>query len=269
MGFLDMDVMKKTLRLVCVAAAAMVAASCATPKKVLYLQDMEQNSQIEIENKYEAVITPNDELRIIISCHEEELSRPFNLGYGSGGGSNMMSMGSGQYLGYLVDTNGNIELPILGTIHAAGKTRLQLQDEIRGMLVDGKYIEEPFVMVRFFNYKIFFLGPDGGKAVTIPEERCTFLEALALAGDLSNYTRRDKIAVLREEEGKMTMRYLDPRSAKVFNDPYYMLQQNDMIITESVKGQYFKDELGWWMSWVSMIASLTSTVTMFVVLGSK
>ena len=136
-------------------------------------------------------------------------------------------------------------------------TRLQLQNEIIRRLKAGSYIEDPYVMVRFNNYKIFFLGPDGGKAITIPEERCTFLEALSLAGDLSNYTRRDRIAVLREVDGKMTMRYLDPRNSEVFNDPYYMLQQNDIIITQSVKSKYYKEEFSFWASWVSLLSSIT------------
>lgn len=250
------------------AAMAIFACSCVTPEKVLYLQDMDQNSQIEIENKYEAKVSPNDEIRVIISCHDEELSKPFNLGYGTGGNGMYNGMGEGgRYMGYLVDVNGNIQLPILGQLHVAGKTRLQIQDEVRQMLIKGQYIEDPYVMVRFNNYKIFFLGPDGGKSITIPEERCTFLEALALAGDLSPYTMRDKIAVLREVDGHMTMRYLDPRDSKVFNDPYYMLQQNDMIITRSISSTYYKESFSYWASWVSLIASFASIATAIIVLA--
>lgn len=251
--------------LILFATAAISVCSCVTPEKVLYLQDMDQNSQIEIENKYEAKVSPNDEIRVIISCHDEELSKPFNIGYGTG--NNMMNYGSNGYMGYLVDVYGNIQLPIIGEVHVGGKTRLQIQEEIKQMLVSGRYIEDPYVMVRFNNYKIFFLGPDGGKSITIPEERCTFLEALALAGDLSPYTMRDKIAVLREVDGKMTMRYLDPRDSKVFNDPYYMLQQNDMIITRSMGSTYYKESFSYWASWVSLIASFASIVTAVIVLA--
>ena len=252
--------------LMVLAAMAIFTCSCVTPEKVLYLQDMDQNSQIEIENKYEAKVSPNDEIRVIISCHDEELSKPFNLGYGTGNA--MYNSGSGRnYMGYLVDVNGNIQLPILGEIHVAGKTRLQIQEEVKQMLISGRYIEDPYVMVRFNNYKIFFLGPDGGKSITIPEERCTFLEALALSGDLSPYTMRDKIAVLREVDGRMTMRYLDPRDSKVFNDPYYMLQQNDMIITRAIGSTYYKESFSYWASWFSLIASFASIAAAIVVLA--
>ena len=113
-----------------------------------------------------------------------------------------------------MDQYGTIELPVLGTIHAAGLTRLQLQDKIRQMLVNGNYLNDPYVMVRFRDFKIFFLGSDGGKAISITNERCTFLEALALSGDLSVYTTRKKIAVMREIDGKMVTRYLDPRCSR-------------------------------------------------------
>ena len=87
-------------------------------------------------------------------------------------------------------------------------TRLQLQEHVKNMLIAGGYINDPYVMVRFRNFKIFVLGSNGGKAITIPEERCTFLQALALAGDLNIYTDRTKIMVLREVDGKMVSRYL-------------------------------------------------------------
>ena len=254
--------MKRIIRILSISAVLMAAASCMTPKKVLYLQDMKQGSQIELENKYEAVISPNDELRIIVSCEDEDLSKPFNLGYGTGSNSMFYGGGGNNYMGYLVDIYGNIQFPILGEIHAAGMTRLQLQNDIKRRLIQGAYIEDPYVMVRFNNYKIFFLGPDGGKAITIPEERCTFLEALSLAGDLGLYTRRDKMGVLREVDGKMTLRYLDPRDSDVFNDPYYMLQQNDIIMTQSFKSRYYREEFSFWTSWISLFSSVATIATL-------
>ena len=252
--------MKRIVKFAIMIAAAAAVSSCMTPRKVLYLQDMKQGSQIDLENKYEAVISPNDELSIIVSSEDEDLSKPFNLGYGTG--SSSMYYGGSNHMGYLVDIYGNIQFPILGEIHVAGMTRLQLQNDIKRRLIQGAYIEDPYVMVRFNNYKIFFLGPDGGKAITIPEERCTFLEALALSGDLGLYTRRDKIGVLREVDGKMTLRYLDPRNSKVFNDPYYMLQQNDIIMTQSIRSRYYREEFSYWTSWISLFSSAATIATL-------
>lgn len=116
-------------------------------------------------------------------------------------------------------------------------------------------------MVRFYNFKVFFLGADGGKSISISNDRCTFLEALAMAGDISPYTRRDKIGVLREQDGVMTMHYMDPRSSDIFNDPYFILQKNDIIITRSFASKYWRDEMSFWSSWVSIVSSLASLAT--------
>ncbi len=235
-----------------------------TPKQVLYLQDMTQNSQIELEHKFEARIAPYDDLSILVSCYDEELAKPFNPQGNYGGGYSGGYGGQNTY-GYLVDVNGNIQFPVLGEIKAAGLTRLQLQEKIAKLLIDGGYIQDPFVKVRFYNFKIFFLGGDGGKVININNERCTFLEALAMAGDISNFTKRNRIAVMREVDGKMTLRYLDPRSSAVFNDPYFMLQQNDFIITESIRSKYFHEEFSYWASWVAFLGTITS-VSSFVMM---
>lgn len=244
---------------------AVLLSSCITPKRVNYLQDLEQGSLIELENKFEARISTYDELDIYISCMNQDLALPFNI-YGQNNGI----VERGYYNnrgGYLVDVNGNIQMPVLGELHVAGLTRLKLQDTITALLIRGNYLDDPFVRVRFNNFKIFFLGADGGKSITINNERCTFLEALALSGDLSVYTRRDKIAVMREVDGKLLTRYLDPRSSSVFNDPFFMLQQNDFIITQSSNLGTTRSEISYWLNWVSMGVSVVSLATSLLVYG--
>lgn len=240
---------------------AMSAASCVTSHKISYLQDMKHESQIELENRFEAVINPYDELEVVISCFDSELAKPFNM-YSAYQG--MVSATSTSSFGYLVDQNGDIQLPVLGEIHVSGLTRLQLQQNIRQLLIDGGYISDPYVMVRFKNFKIFFLGADGGKAINITNERCTFLEALALGGDLSVYTKRNKIAVMREIDGVMVTRYLDPRSSDVFNDPFFMMHQNDFIITKASGQKNFLDSFSQWTPFFSLFSSLTSFATLFM-----
>lgn len=255
----------KTMKWLVMAVACFLVSSCMSSKKILYLQDMKQNSQIELEDKFEAVISPYDELTILVSCHDAELAKPFNLSSIQQGISNQ---GSYQRYGYLVDPNGNIQMPILGEIHVVGMTRLELQEYVVGRLRDGGYLEDPYVMVRFNNFKVFYLDNYGSKAKTldITDERCTLFEALAMIGDLNAYTRHDKIGVLREENGMMTMHYLDPRNSEVFNDPYFMLQQNDIIITRPIKSRFAREEVSYWMSWFSVLSSITSLATIYLLL---
>ena len=240
-----------------IAMAAVSAVSCVTNRKVAYLQDMKHETQIELEDKFEAIIAPYDELDVIITSFDSELARPFNLRNMTNANLNVNNS-----VAYLVDVYGDIELPVLGKIHCAGLTRLKLQEKVKELLISGGYISDPFVLVRFRNFKIFFLGANGGKAITISNERCTFLEALALSGDMSVYTDRDKIMVVREVDGKMVSRYLDPRSSKVYDDPFFMLQQNDFIITRNTGYRTFQQsysQFGTVMSAISSLASLTAT----------
>lgn len=251
---------KRIIRTGFVLALTVVSVvSCVTNRKIAYLQDMKHETQIDLEDKFEAVICPYDELDVMITSFDSELARPFNLR--STNNANY-SMRTG--LAYLVDVYGNIELPVLGTIHAAGLTRLKLQETIKEMLVSGGYISDPFVLVRFRSYKIFFLGANGGQAISISNERCTFLEALALAGDMNVYTNRDKIMVVREVDGKMVSRYLDPRSSKVFDDPFFMLQQNDFIITRSTGYRTFQQSYNQFGTILSFVSTLTSLATTYV-----
>lgn len=243
--------------IIILALAALSTVSCVTNRKVAYLQDMKHETQIELEDKFEAVICPYDELDVIITSFDSELARPFNLRNSTNG-----NFATSSGIAYLVDVYGNIELPILGTIHAEGLTRLKLQEKIKDLLVSGGYINDPYVLVRFRNYKIFFLGANGGKAINISNERCTFLEALALSGDMNVFTNRDKIMVVREVDGKMVSRYLDPRSSKVYHDPFFMLQQNDFIITRNTGYRTFQQsysQFGTILSAISSISGLAAT----------
>ena len=251
---------QRIIRTCFILALATMAASCVTTRRIAYLQDMEHETQIELENRFEAVIAPYDELQVIISTFESDLAKPFNI-YSAAEGAIRTNNGT---IGYLVDQYGNIELPVLGTIHAAGLTRLQLQEKVRQLLVDGNYLNDPYVMVRFRDFKIFFLGSDGGKAISVTNERCTFLEALALSGDLSVYTTRKKIAVMREIDGKMVTRYLDPRSSKVFNDPFFMLQQNDFIITRNTRYRNFQQSYSQWSPIFSIFSTATSVASLIM-----
>lgn len=243
-----------------IAVTAMMTVSCVTNRKVAYLQDMKHGTQIELENKFEAVISPYDELDVIISCFDSDLAKPFNI-YSAAQSAVRTNQ---QNLAYLVDQNGDIELPVLGKIHAGGLTRLELQEKVQNLLVAGNFISDPYVMVRFRDFKIFFLGSNGGKAITIPNERCTFLEALALSGDLNVYTNRKKIAVMREINGQMVTRYLDPRSSKVFRDPFFMLQQNDFIITQNTSYRNFMESYSMWTPFISTFSSLISIASLYV-----
>lgn len=256
--------MKKSslLLLFSIVLVGLMTTSCVTSKKVRYLRDMPIQG-VPLNDKFEATIAPYDELRIYVlgDGKNEELVKPFNV-LGTAGSTTVNRMG------YLVDVNGNIEFPVLGELHVEGLTRLQLQGLIAEQLKSKGYLSNPNVIVRFLNFKVFFLGTESGKVLNINEERCTFLEALAMAGGLDLYTRRDRIGVMREVNGKMVIHYLDPRSVEIFDDDFFLLQQNDIIFTEVGTRRFLRESYSNWTWFLSALTSLGTLYTMYKTIES-
>lgn len=244
----------KLLVFLALVVLAVFSSSCVTAKKVRYLQDMPKQG-LPINEALEATVAPYDELRIQVLSNtgkDDELLKPFNAMQSMG------QMGGSGSSGYLVDANGNIEFPVLGEIHVQGLTRLQLQDTIAAQLESNGYIKNPLVVARFMNFKVFFLSSSVGRVINISDERCTFLQALAMVGGLDWYTRRDRIGVMREVDGKRVIHYMDPRSTAIFDDDFFVLQQNDIIFTEEMGYKFFSNNLNTVLSLITSVMSLVS-----------
>lgn len=239
-------------------------SACNSTKEVVYLQDVVPLKQQDIERKYEVFIHEDDLLSIMVNSKDPELALPFNMPlvtYQIGS----ENPGQQRVLGYLVDTNGDIDFPILGKIHVAGLSRLELRDLIKEKLISGDYIKDPVVTVQFLNYKVSVMGEVARPgSFTITGDRITLLEALSMAGDLTIYGRRDRVAVIREENGKRTILFHDLRSSEIFTSPCYYLQQNDIVYVEPNKAKAGQRDINQnnsvsvWLSAVSVLAAVAS-----------
>lgn len=245
-------------------------SACNSTKEVVYLQDVVPLKQQDIERKYEVFIHEDDLLAIMVNSKDPELALPFNMPmvtYQIGSESG----GQQRILGYLVDTNGDIDFPILGKLHVAGLSRLELRDLIKEKLISGDYIKDPVVTVQFLNYKVSVMGEVARPgSFTITGDRITLLEALSMAGDLTIYGRRDRVAVIREENGKRTILFHDLRSSDIFTSSCYYLQQNDIVYVEPNKAKAGQRDINQnnsvsvWLSAVSVLAAVASLlVTVF------
>jgi polysaccharide export outer membrane protein len=148
----------------------------------------------------------------------------------------MSSSTSGQTSlnGFLVDANGNIEFPRLGTFHAEGLTKLELAAQIKKRLTEPvELLKTPTVLIRFLNYKVTVIGQVGHEAVlNVPGERLTILEAVGLAGGITDYGKKSSVKVIREINGKREIGVIDLSSKNLFESPYYNLMQNDVVVVE-------------------------------------
>lgn len=248
----------------CLLAGMLFLFSCSSTKNTLYLQDIEGTYlQQEIEENYEVIIHKDDLLAIMVSSRNPELALPFNMPMvtyqlGSAG----QTSGQQRVLGYLVDPLGEIDFPILGKIKAEGLTRAQLTTYIKKRLIQEDLINDPIVTVQFLNYKISVMGEVARPgSFTVSGDRITLLEALSMAGDLTIYGKRDRVAVIREKEGKRSIQYHDLRSSEIFNSPFYYLQQNDIVYVEPNKaksGQSGINQNNTVSVWISVLSLLTT-----------
>lgn len=260
------NVMKKQKVWFCLAMISLVLVSCRSTKNVVYLQDVDPLKQQEIEQKYEVIIHKDDLLAIMVNSKDPELAVPFNMPlvtYELG----KETSGQNRVLGYLVDSNGYIDFPILGQLYVEGLTRLQLTDLIKRRLIEEDLIKDPIVTIQFLNFKISVMGEVARPgSFTISGDRITLLEALSMAGDLTIYGRRDRVAVIREKDGIRTVLFHDLRSAELFNSPCYYLQQNDVVYVEPNKAKAGQSNINQnnsasiWLSVISVLATVASLI---------
>jgi polysaccharide biosynthesis/export protein len=213
-------------------------SSCRPQRAVYnYLEDMTDTSSKKPYFIAEPVIQKNDQLSIQITSAalDGSVDALYNQQYGGI---------SGQFsYGYLVDQKGNIELPRIGLIHVEGITKDSLAAEIKTRL--KSQLADPTVVIRFTNFRIIVIGEVGSPGVkNIGVENLTILEALAMAGDITLYGKKKEVKILRENNGQRQLGIIDVTSTKVFESPYYQLQQNDVIMVEQTKYKVTQTEQG-------------------------
>ncbi len=264
--------MKKIYNLLLVALMAVAMISCGSSKGVAYLQNDDSDGLFEIEfanqtkAMYDARIMPKDLLTITVSATEPEAVRPFNLvmpSYTSG--SDIRTTGQAQLQTYLVDNGGYINFPVIGQIQLKGLTKNQAEDQVKDLLMS--YIkEEPIVSVKFVNYKISVIGEVARPSTfTIVSEKVNIFEALAMAGDMTIWGRRDNVKIIREDaEGHKKIIFMNLNDKNlIYGDDFY-LQQNDVVYVEPNKVKAQNSGIGsatsLWLSGASILIGVAGLV---------
>lgn len=213
--------------------------SCTVPENIVYFQNTKNLEKITTNNNFEPSFKIDDIVSISVSAADLDTARPFNLSQGissSASGSGVSSNVATQSPNYLIDTQGNIEFPVLGELKIAGLTRVKVKNMIKQKL--KVYINDPIVTVRLQNFKITVLGEVSNPgSYSIANERITIIDALGLAGDLTIKGRRENILVIRENDSLTTYHKLDLTSKNIFNTPAYYLTQNDVVYVEPNESQ--------------------------------
>lgn len=213
--------------------------SCKPQQKMNYLQNMIPEMSYVVKHQHETVIGKGDRLEIVVSSSSPELAVPFNTQHGTievtrDGQINAANRTTTKRGGYLVDSEGNIDFPILGLLKVDGLSLSDLTTLIKNKIVSENYIKEPIVTAEFVNFKFYVLGEVASKgehSVDFPQ--ITLLEALSIAGDLTPNGRADRVAVIRKSDDNSILYMHNLQSKEIFNSPAYYLKQNDIIYVES------------------------------------
>ena len=244
---------------------AFITKGCVSKKDIIYFQN-DEIDQSKVSNSYKTIIKPDDLLQITITALDTEAVRPFNLAAVTYSTSSNSAIGVAQQQNYLVDNSGEIDFPVIGKLKIGGLSRDEVIELLKEKL-DPDYIKNPNINIRIANYKVSVMGDvQRPGSYTIPNERITILEAIALAGDLNISAERENILVQREEDGKKTEYIVNLLSKEVFTSPVYYLQQNDVVY---VKPNYARIQSASANSNTTLFISITGLLITIVSLLSR
>ena len=253
----------------------LAAVSCSTPKEISYFQDLQPGvTELTITDPVEIKVRPKDKLSILVNAQDPKLTNMFNLpivsqqiGQESTGSSGTIRGVSG----YTVDSFGDINFPVLGKIRVEGMTREQIADYLTKQLKEQELIKDPVVTVEFMNLGVSVLGEVNKPGrISINRDNMTILDALSEAGDLTIFGKREKVLVLRQEDGKQRVYGVNLCSADhIYTSPVYYLQQNDVVYvipnnTKSRQSTVNGNTVRSTSFWISLASLITSIAVLIV-----
>ncbi|MGZ3859539.1 MAG: polysaccharide biosynthesis/export family protein [Flavisolibacter sp.] len=205
--------------------------SCTSQRSIVnnYLQNVEDTTAFVVGKSPEVIIQKNDilSIRVYSMSLNPATDIPYNIPEATGSAGGAVS-------GYLVDQNGDIEYPRLGSLHVEGLTKEDLAAVIKQKL--EQQLTQPSVIVRFTNHRVTILGEVRSPGTyTVPTDKITILEALGMAGDITEYGKKNNVKILREINGQREIATIDLTSKNMFNSPYYLLRQNDVVMVEQTR----------------------------------
>lgn len=275
--------MKATFRSLLLQAAGLLWAvwglvACSTPARITYFQDLRPGeSEQQVVAATEIKVRPGDKLSIIVNSRDPQLTQLFNLPYVTKqlGQGNLIASGNMEgysqgVSGYTVDEEGRIDFPVLGKIEIAGKNREEIAAFLKEELLAKNLVKDPVVTVEYMNLCISVLGEVASPGrYSIDRDKVTLLDAISMAGDLTIYGKREKVLVLREENGVQRVYGVNLCSADhLYTSPVYYLRQNDVVYVEpnnvrarqaTVNGNNVRST-SFWIS----LASLLTTIAVLV-----
>ncbi|MCR5820080.1 MAG: polysaccharide biosynthesis/export family protein [Bacteroidaceae bacterium] len=239
--------------------------SCNSWREVVYFQDLDS---VQLHNKITETsirIRPGDQMTIMIFGADKYLIMPYNQTLNSVSENSLGSGGTRDtQLPYDVDENGDIQFPVLGKIHVAGMTC----DDVRRYLHNrlDETIRDMTCFVAIENFRINVMG-EVYRPGTFPikNNSVTFMEALAMAGDMKLTANRHKVQLIRFEDGQVKHYNFDMTKSDLLDSKQMYLQQNDVIYVPPIAARAESERSNqntrsWLFSGIAALASLISII---------
>ncbi|PZR11677.1 MAG: sugar transporter [Flavobacterium psychrophilum] len=248
-----------------------LGSSCGNVKNLQYIQGTFDTAKLSKVQFIDPVIQTGDLLGITLYSDDAKataavIAQPATAEIDA---SESRPLGTGSATtkaasGYLVSQDGFIQLYKIGRIKAAGMTKKQLADSLSNRYVILDLLKNPFVEVRFLNYKVTLIGEVSRPGTySFPTEKISIFEAIGLAGDITVFGKRNNVKIIREVNGVRQFAELDLSKPDVFASPYYYLQQNDMVIVDVEKNKgAVNDQVT--VRNITVAASVLATIAIFI-----
>ncbi len=219
------------------AVIPLLFSSCYSLKDSIYLQgdiskELNEVDGAFIQKSSDYIVKNNDVLYIRVSSLDERTSSFLNnqSGYTTMPESPM----SASLLGYRVSMDGSIEYPFIGKIYVAGLTMEEIQAKLQ--LAVGKYIEQSSVIVKLLNDNITVMGEVNAPGrFMLSSEKINIMEAISLAGEITDFGNRKRIRLIRKEGEIPQMFVIDATDERLIYSPYFILQPGDILYVEPRK----------------------------------
>ncbi len=241
-----------------------------------YFKDLAVAKSGELPNpqgNYPVRIQPDDELVITVTSSVPEVTAAYNMPLDNPATRSALLIATQpRTQTYIVDEQGYIMMPVLGRLHVAGKTIHEIASMVTGLVSEN--VKDPFVRVDIVNMGIDVLGEvRNPHRVVTGQQYFTVLDALAACGDLTEFGKRDRVFVIRTEDGKRAYHLLDLTNSEVFNSPYFYLRQNDVVYVEPneirIDNSKYNQNNAFKLSVISTIVSGVSVIASLIIALSR
>lgn len=248
--------MRKELTFAALLLLLLATSACNRHSQLLYLQTEGATAPTKFQQE-EYRISAKDEIYIQISSTlNKEVTALFSTNSSMNSMGNMLNSDVGVYVNtYSVNDSGYVEIPLIGKVDAAGKSLNEFTAMVKKKALE--YVNDAVVVVKLMSFRVTVIGEvKRPTVITNYHDRLSILEAIAQAGDMTDYADRKKVTIVRNLKGINTTIPVDLNSRSLLSNPGYNLQPGDVVIVDPRKGKSTQMNIPTYSIFLSSVSTL-------------